>query len=165
MTTNRLIAILFGIIFVGGVVGSFFFGRASVKDTTIVSTKIERDTIIVRDTIVQYYPQEVARVVVRTERVEVPIVCYDTIREVAEVDLPITERVYEDENYRAVVEGYNPILKEFTVYPKTQIVTATETITNRKRWGVSLGVQGGYGITPHGMQPYAGVGISFGITF
>lgn len=162
---NKLIAILFGIIFVVCVVGAFFFGRASVKDTTIVSTKIERDTIIVRDTIVQCYPQEVERVVVRTERVEVPIVRYDTIREVAEVELPIEECEYKSEEYRVVVGGYNPYLKSIEVYPRTAYITTTETITKRKRWGVSLGVQGGYGITPHGMQPYAGVGISFGITF
>lgn len=133
--------------------------------TDIVRTEVERDTIVVRDTIVQYYPQEVERVVVRTERVEVPIVRYDTIREVAEVELPIEEREYKSEDYKAIVGGFNPYLKSIEVYPRTAYITTTETITKRKHWGVSLGVQGGYGITPHGMQPYAGVGISFGITF
>lgn len=133
--------------------------------TDIVRTEVKRDTIIVRDTIVQYYPQEVERVVVRNERVEVPIVRYDTIREVAEVELPIEEREYKSEEYRAVVGGFNPYLKSIEVYPRTAYITTTETITKRKRWGVSLGVQGGYGITPVGMQPYAGVGISFGYSF
>jgi hypothetical protein len=162
---NKLIAILFGIIFVGCVVGSFFFGRASVKDTTIVSTKIERDTIVVRDTIRQYYPQEVERVVVRTERVEVPIVVRDTIREVIEVELPIENKEYKSEEYYAIVEGYNPMLKYIEVYPRTAYINATETIKKRKHWGVSLGVQGGYGFTPKGWQPYAGVGVSFGYNF
>jgi hypothetical protein len=162
---NKLIAILALIIFVGGCVGSFFFGRATIKDTTIVSTKIERDTIVVRDTIVQYYPQEVQRVVVKTERVEVPIVVRDTIREVVEVEIPIEEREYKSEEYYAVVGGYNPYLKHIEVYPKTSYITTTETVTKRKRWGVSLGVQGGYGITPKGWQPYAGVGVTFGYNF
>ena len=165
MTTNKLIAILFGIIFVGCVVGSFFFGRASVKDTTIVSTKIERDTIIVRDTIRQYYPKEVERVIVRTERVEVPIVHRDTIREVVEVEIPIEAKEYKSEEYFAIVEGYNPILKYIEVYPRTAYINSTETIKERKHWGVSLGVQGGYGFTPKGWQPYAGVGVSFGYSF
>jgi hypothetical protein len=161
---NKLIAILALIIFVGGCVGSFFFGRATTR-TDIVRTEVERDTIVVRDTIVQYYPQEVQRVVVKTERVEVPIVVRDTIREVVEVELPIEEREYKSDEYYAVVGGYNPYLKHIEVYPKTSYITTTETVTKRKRWGVSLGVQGGYGITPKGWQPYAGVGVTFGYNF
>jgi hypothetical protein len=161
---NRLTAILALIFFVGACVGSFFLGRAT-KHTDIVRTEVERDTIVVRDTIVQYYPKEVERVVVRTERVEIPIVHCDTIREVVEVELPIEERTYIDKEYRAVVGGYNPYIKSIEVYPRTAYINTTETITKRKRWGVSLGVQGGYGITPQGMQPYAGVGISFGYSF
>lgn len=158
---NKLLTIIVVLL----IVGSFFFGRASVKDTTIVSTKIERDTIIVRDTIRQYYPKEVERVVVRTERVEVPIVHRDTIREVVEVEIPIEEREYKSEEYYAIVEGYNPMLKYIEIYPRTAYINSTETIKKRKRWGVSLGVQGGYGITPKGWQPYAGVGVTFGYSF
>lgn len=158
---NKLLTILVVLL----MVGSFFFGRASVKDTTIVSTRIERDTIIVRDTIRQYFPQEVERVVVRTERVEVPIVHRDTIRETIEVELPIEEKEYKSEEYRAIVGGYNPYLKSIEVYPRTAYITNTETIKQRKRWGVSLGVQGGYGFTPKGWQPYAGVGVTFGYSF
>ena len=161
---NKVIAILGGIVVLALVVGAFFFGRSTMK-VEDVGTRIERDTIIVRDTIRQYYPKEVERVVIRTERVEVPIVHRDTIREVVEVELPIEERTYLDEEYRAVIGGYNPYLKSIEVYPRTAYITTTETITKRKRWGVSLGVQGGYGITPQGMQPYAGVGISFGYSF
>ena len=163
-TTTKIIAILALIVFMGACIGSFLLGRATVTPEPI-GEQIVRDTIVVRDTIMQYYPKEVERVVVRTERVEVPIVHRDTIREVVEVELPIEERIYLDEEYRAVIGGYNPYLKSIEVYPRTAYITTTETITKRKRWGVSLGVQGGYGITPQGMQPYAGVGVSFGYNF
>ena len=161
---NKVLAILGGIVVLALMVGSFFFGRAT-KDTSIESTKIERDTIIVRDTIREYYPQEVVRTIVRTERVEVPIVRYDTIKEVVEVEIPIEAKEYKSEEYYAIVEGYNPRLKSIEVYPRTAYINTTETIKERKRWGVSVGVQGGYGFTPKGWQPYAGVGVSFGYNF
>jgi hypothetical protein len=161
---KNITTILALIIFVGGCVGSFFFGRSTMR-TDIERTEVERDTIVVRDTIVQYYPQEVQRVVVKTERVEVPIVVRDTIREVVEVEIPIEEREYKSEEYFAIVEGCNPMLKYIEVYPRTAYINSTETIKKRKHWGVSLGVQGGYGFTPKGWQPYAGVGVTFGYNF
>ena len=161
---NNITTILALIVFVGCVVGAFFFGRSTMR-TDIVRTEVERDTIVVRDTIREYYPQEVERVVVKTERVEVPIIVRDTIREVVEVEIPIEEKEYKSEEYYAVIGGYNPYLKSIEVYPRTEYINTTETITKRKRWGVSLGVQGGYGITPVGWQPYAGVGVSFGYNF
>ena len=161
---NKVLAILGGIVVLALMVGSFFFGRAT-KVVEEVDTHIERDTIIVRDTIREYYPQEVVRTIVRTERVEVPIIRYDTIREVVEVEIPIEAKEYKSEEYYAIVEGYNPRLKSIEVYPRTAYINTTETIKQRKRWGVSVGVQGGYGFTPKGWQPYAGVGISFGYNF
>ena len=164
MTTNRIIAILALIVFVGACVASFCLGRASVKPEPI-GVQIERDTIIVRDTIVERYPEYVTQTIVRTERVEIPIKDTIIVRDTIEAEIPIYERTYLDEEYRAVVQGYNPILKSIEVYPRTAYITSTETIKGRKRWGVSIGIQGGYGITPKGYQPYAGVGVSFGYNF
>ena len=161
---NKLIALLALIIFTGSVVGSFFFGRATTR-TDVVRNEVERDTIIVRDTIREYYPQEVERVVVRTEQVEVPVIVRDTIQDTVYVNVPIEEREYKSKNYRVVIGGYNPYLKSIDVYPQTVYINATENITTRKRWNLMLGVQGGYGITPIGWQPYAGVGVSFGYSF
>lgn len=161
---KKVILNLAAIIFIGGCMGSFFFGRAT-KDTDIVRNEVERDTIVVRDTIREYYPQEVERVVVRTERVEVPVIVRDTIHDTVYINVPIEEREYKSKDYRVVIGGYNPYLKSVEVYPRTVYINATESITTRKRWGVSLGVQGGYGFTPKGWQPYAGVGVTFGINF
>ena len=164
MTTDRLIAMLALVIFVGACIGSFFLGRASVTPEPI-GVQIERDTIIVRDTIRESYPEYITQTIVRTERVEIPIKDTIIVRDTIEVEIPITERTYLDEEYKAIVQGYNPILKSIEVYPKTAYITTTETIKERKRWGVSIGIQGGYGITPKGYQPYAGVGVSFGYNF
>lgn len=163
-TTTKIIAILALIVFMGACIGSFLLGRATVTPEPI-GVQIERDTIIVRDTIIERYPEYVTQTIVRTERVPVPVRDTIIVRDSIEVEIPIAERTYVDEEYKAVVQGYNPILKSIEVYPRTAYITTTETIKERKRWGVSLGVQGGYGITPKGWQPYAGVGVSFGYNF
>lgn len=163
---KKVILILAAIIFVGGCVGSFFFGRAT-KGTTIVSTEIERDTIIVRDTLRESYPVEVEREVVRTEYKYLTRVERDTItmRDTVLVEIPIEEREYKGKDYRAIIGGYNPYLKSIEVYPTTKYINTTETIKERKRWGFGVGVQGGYGYTPKGFQPYVGVGFTFGYNF
>lgn len=171
---NKVIAILASIFFVGGIVGAFFFGRASVKDTTNVSTKIERDTIIVRDTLREYFPQKVSHKHIRTDNaylrltLGMPLIMLrDTVikADTVLVEVPIVEREYRSEEYYAVIGGYDPYLKSIEVYPTTKYINTTETIKKRKHWSVSLGVQGGYGFTPKGWQPYAGVGVSFGYSF
>jgi hypothetical protein len=187
MITNRIIAILALIIFVGACVGSFFLGRA----TTARDAEVKRDTVYKYDTIIRWKPQPTSSKITGTQKAkaiavkpkqEPPVIeRKDSVEErkdslaikspmaeskdSVEVELPIIERTYLDEQYKITIEGYNPVLKSIEVYPRTAYITTTETITKRKRWGVSLGVQGGYGITPQGMQPYAGVGISFGYSF
>lgn len=164
MSANKLIVILAGIIFAICTIGAFFLGRTTKKIDS-AGVKVKRDTVVVYDTVTERYPEYVTQWETRTERVEVPTVIRDTVRDTILVNLPITERVYEGKDYRAVIEGWNPVLKEMTTYPATKYITVTETVTKRKRWGVSIGAQGGYGITPEGMQPYAGIGITVGYNF
>lgn len=175
---NKLIAILALIIFVGCVVGAFFFGRATTR-TDIVHNEVERDTIIIHDTIREYYPRYISEVSVGKTAIKIPtlLLCRDFTQfglplqtEVDEkdsvtIELPITERTYKDDEYYAIVRGYDPSLKYIEVYPRTVYLTTTETITNQKRWNISFGAQMGYGFTPKGWQPYTGLGITFGINF
>ena len=176
---NKLIAILALIVFIGACVGSFFLGRAT-KHTDIVYPEVERDTIIIHDTIREYYPRYIGEVGVGKTTIKIPtlsIVSRDFTKfglrlkiernekDSATIELPITERTYKNDEYYAVVRGYDPSLKYIEVYPRTSYITTTETITKQKRWNVSFGVQGGYGITPMGWQPYAGLGVTFGINF
>ena len=39
------------------------------------------------------------------------------------------------------------------------------TVPYYKRWSLTLGPQAGVGITPKGVQPYAGFGLTFGYSF
>ena len=75
------------------------------------------------------------------------------------VEVPIEQRTYEGEYYRAVVQGFRPELVSIDI--RLPEVAAPR----RKRWAVTIGPQVGYGFTPAGWQPYAGVGITAGFTF
>lgn len=99
---------------------------------------------------------------------ETPVVVVDVdstcaVPDSARLLLPEMRKVYETENYRAVVTGYNPELAEITVFAPT--TTVTQKYVDTKRWRLTIGAQLGYGITPVGMQPYAGVGVTFGYSF
>lgn len=73
---------------------------------------------------------------------------------------------YKDSTYYARISGINAYLEEIRVYPKTitQYVNTKEYIyVPPKKW--SIGIQGGVGITPKGLQPYIGFGVERKISF
>lgn len=74
------------------------------------------------------------------------------------VKLPIIQTVYEDSTYRAYVSGVYPRLDSIFVYPRREVVTIKKP---PKRWHIGPTI--GYGITPHGFQPYAGICITYSV--
>lgn len=95
----------------------------------------------------------------------------DNITDSIAVDIPITQKVYEDSLYRAYVSGYRPSLDSLIIFPRHDITTVTNGYAypqpRQKRWGIGIHV--GYGMTmsrtPQ-FTPYIGFGISYNlITF
>lgn len=125
----------------------FTDGEQPIHDTIVDTIKVVKP--IVRDSVITRYK------VVNVERVNyvdsvntISEVVFDTVM----VRLPIESKHYEGENYEAWVSGYEPSLDSINIYNRT-------IVQKPKRW--SIGVQGGVGITPKGVQPYVGVGVSF----
>ncbi len=82
----------------------------------------------------------------------------DTIRDSVKVEIPITRKIYQGEDYRAVVSGYEANLDTISVISRT----ITNTITPKTpRFGV--GVSAGYGMTNKGLSPYIGVGVHYNL--
>lgn len=77
------------------------------------------------------------------------------------VEVPISEKVYEGENYRATIRGYQAELTDIWVRQRE----TTITVPYRKHWSWTIGPQLGVGLTPNGVQPYAGAGVTFGYSF
>lgn len=115
---------------------------------------IVRDTIILHDTITVTKPVPVKVHTVDTMFIHTT----DTMNNDVVVALPREEKVYEDDNIRAVVSGYRPSLDSYTVYQPT--ITIKEK-SQLKKW--SFGVQIGYGVTKNGFSPYLGIGATYRI--
>lgn len=126
----------------------------------VVTTEVVRvDTLVVE----RVEEREVVREVLRIDTIAIPVieVEHDTVF----LTLPIEQKVYADSLFRAVVSGYKPRLDSITIYPRTKYIERTAIRSPPKPFRFCVGAQVGYGFTPKGASPYAGLGISFGYTF
>lgn len=73
------------------------------------------------------------------------------------ISIPITQSLYETEDYRAYVSGYNARLDSIFTTSRQTVVRIRDP-AKKKRF--SIGIQAGYGMTPKGFQPYLGLGVS-----
>lgn len=124
----------------------------TVYDTIQVDKPVPRDSVVIRY-VTQIVPAE------REEPEPAPVItAAATSEDSVRVSVPITQKVYENDEYRAYVSGYQPSLDSLLFYRPTQVIRIKE---KPKRWGI--GVQVGYGFTPQGAQPYIGVGVSYSL--
>lgn len=143
---------------------AFLLGRRSVKPEIVEIHR--KDTVVVRDTVRETVLVPKVRYLTRVDTVLLPVPG-DTVE--VPVLVPISRKVYEGEDYRAVVSGFRASLDTLDIFRKTQTVTNTvvqrvEVPGKPKRWGI--GVSAGYALTPQGVKPYIGAGISYSfITF
>ena len=123
------------------------------------------DTVIVERvdtfTIIKPVPYKI------TDTVYIYDTIYDTINNTISGNIFVQQiKEYKDSTYYAKISGINAYLEHIEVYPKTitQYITNTEKVyIQPKKW--SIGIQGGIGITPKGLQPYLGVGVTRRLEF
>ena len=128
-----------------------------VTDTIIKVVKVDRP-IVRESTIVKY---KVVRLPIANDTICVS----DTIKDSVFVQVPIEQKVYSDSNYTAWVSGYHPRLDSISI---THTEVSFHKLVNNSSEGskrLYLGIQVGYGITPRGMQPYLGLGVSYKFGF
>lgn len=128
-----------------------------VSDTIFKVVKVDRP-IVRESTIVRY---EVVRLPIAADTICVS----DTIKDSVFVQVPIEQKVYSDSNYTAWVSGYHPRLDSISI--THQEVSFHKLVNNSSKGSkrLYLGIQVGYGITPRGLQPYLGLGVSYKFGF
>lgn len=151
----------------------FVFGRRTAPATEIAHV----DTLVVRDTFVDYRPAPLSVTPLRVETVRLPLsglafarFANDTtsvgdtvflqIRDTVEVEVPIVFSRYRGDNYDIGVSGFRTELEFVKVYPETKIVTKRYTATP-KRWGFGVAVGPSVLVAPSG-RVNAGLGVTGG---
>ena len=156
-----MILALFACAFLAG----WFVGgrRDSVPDVVV-----ERDTTIVHDTDFIDRPVPVYITEVRTDTVRLALVDSShttVIRDSADVEVPITQKVYEDSTYRAVISGFRANLDSLWVYNTIKEITVTKTVKMPpKHWGLGVTAGPSLLVTPRG-DVKGGLGVTAGLTY
>lgn len=153
------------IIFMALLALAFGLGRYTAEPVQIAEERVQRDTLVIRDTVTHYEPRYIERHTRDTIRIPIPELVHDTVA----VYLPRETKIYEDARYRAEVSGYQPSLDRIDIFTQTQVVTqSTAQVVKRKtRWGI--GISAGYGVAINTTDqtfkpaPYIGVGIHYNL--
>ena len=81
------------------------------------------------------------------------------------VEIPITQKVYEDSLYTAYVSGFRQSLDSIKVRERivTTRVTETRTETEFRRWNIGITAGYGYGVRNKNFDFFVGVGVTYNL--
>ena len=144
-----------------------FFGALNYKHkyNQVVGAPSISDTVIVRDTIEIKVPEPTEVKIIKKDTVYLPS---PTLNDSIDIVLPLEEKIYGDSTFRAVIQGYNPILKEITIYPTNTTIKKTNIVTVDKfkyKPNISLSVGYGYGIIHKQNDLFVGITLSIPIRY
>lgn len=130
-----------------------------IVDTIVKEVKVEQP-IVRESTIIAY------KVVRLPTAPRVDTICVqDTVVDSVFVEIPIEQKVYSDSGYTAWVSGYQPRLDSIHFISHNKVVSFHNRLDDNCSKRLLLGIQVGYGITPRGLQPYLGLGVSYKFGF
>lgn len=134
-----------------------------LEHCSIASKKVcDTTKVTIVDSVKKSFPVPLDSFVVRYITKSLPIArdsaTKHLVSDSVKVQIPISQKVYEDTLYKAYVSGYEPKLDSITIKQRTTYITHT---IRDKESRFRIGLQAGYGLTPKGMQPYVGIGVSY----
>lgn len=155
-----IVAILFVVLFFTSL---FFNVRFCISNKKLPINDTTRITVF--DTIPYYKP------VPKDSTKQTPDVADTTKppnkdKDSVEVEIPITQKMYETDTYRAYVSGFHPQLDSLILFAGRDIMTVTGNYPKPKKKKFSISLQVGYGITlretPQ-FSPCLSVGLSYNL--
>ena len=124
-----------------------------------MDTPFSSDTIKLVDTIRVEIPVPKEIKLIKTDTVYLPSI---DDKDSVNVLLPITEKVYGDSTFRAVISGYKPHLESLIFYPTTTTITEKKVIkTSGNGFKISPSIGVGYGVIHNNIDMYVGFSLRY----
>ena len=131
------------------------------QKTPVEPPEIKVDTLIVRDTIMQYKPIFTDKI--KVDSVLIPVKDTIVIRDSVYIYMDREKITWRDslcEVYASGIMTSVDSVRHFTEYKYITIETAIP-VKEKSHWG--LGINAGYGVGQGGLTPYIGIGVSYNI--
>ena len=136
-------------------------GQKYRQKTPLEPTETKVDTLVVRDTIMQYKPIFVDKI--KVDSVLIPIKDTIVIRDSVYIYMDREKITWRDslcEVYASGIMASVDSVRHFQEYKHITIETQIP-VKVKSHWG--LGVNAGYGVGTGGLTPYVGVGICYNL--
>lgn len=131
------------------------------QKTPVEPVEIKVDTLLVRDTIMQYKPIFVDKI--KVDSVLIPVKDTIVIRDSVYIYMDREKITWRDSLCEVYASGIMPqvdSVRHFAEYKYISIETQVP-VKVKSHWG--LGVNAGYGVGQGGLTPYIGIGVSYNI--
>ena len=136
-------------------------GQKHRQKMPLEPTEIKVDTLVIRDTIMQYKPIFVDKI--KVDSVLIPVKDTIVIRDSVYIYMDREKITWRDSLCEVYASGIMPqvdSVRHFQEYKYITIETQVP-VKVKSHWG--LGVNAGYGVGKGGLTPYIGVGISYNL--
>ena len=136
-------------------------GQKHRQKMPLEPTEIKVDTLVIRDTIMQYKPIFVDKI--KVDSVLIPVKDTIVIRDSVYIYMDREKITWRDSLCEVYASGIMPQVDSVRHFQEYKYITieAQVPIKVKSHWG--LGVNAGYGVGKGGLTPYIGVGISYNL--
>lgn len=131
------------------------------QKTPVDPPEIKVDTLIVRDTIMQYKPIFIDKI--KMDSVLIPVKDTIIIRDSVYIYMDREKITWRDSFCEVYASGIMPQVDSVRHFREYQYVTIETAIPVKEKSHWGLGVQVGMGAGKNGLTPYVGVGISYNL--
>lgn len=131
------------------------------QKTPVEPPEIKVDTLIVRDTIMQYKPIFIDKI--KMDSVLIPVKDTIIIRDSVYIYMDREKITWRDSFCEVYASGIMPQVDSVRHFREYQYVTIETAIPVKEKSHWGLGVQVGMGAGKNGLTPYVGVGISYNL--